>query len=273
MIYIREGTARIRVDHKKITANAGDLIICDSGQIHDSVPGENDNSIDFIIFDTGILGKLYGQMNFEKPLVTREELQTYGLTEELDRLFELVFLEMKEKNPYYQEIVKSSLRRFWFWLKRNHPQASPDATLNSRGRLLYDLHELLSYMDAHFSEAIPLQTAADKMNLSVFHFSKIFKKLMGIPYVTYLNMIRVEHAAEQMKLTGKKLLEIALNSGFNNIRTFNRVFKQITGYTPSEFSALREPDIYAITYHQYRSGEERFTGEESVAVIKRTKET
>lgn len=92
---------------------------------------------------------------------------------------------------------------------------------------------------------------------------------MGIPYITYLNMIRVEHAAEQMKLTGKKLLEIALNSGFNNIRTFNRVFKQITGYTPSEFSALREPDIYAITYHRYRSEEERFTGEESVAVIKR----
>lgn len=112
------------------------------------------------------------------------------------------------------------------------PEA-PETAGNRRSHMLEEMQQLLAYMDTHYGEDITLSFAAEKMNFSESYFSRVFKRLMGINFVTYLNMIRVEHAAAELKASGKRVLDIALSSGFNNIRTFNRVFKEITGYTPA----------------------------------------
>ena len=46
------------------------------------------------------------------------------------------------------------------------------------------------------------------MNFSESYFSRVFKTLMGINFVTYLNMIRVEHAATELKISGNRVLDI-----------------------------------------------------------------
>ena len=92
-------------------------------------------------------------------------------------------------------------------------------------------------MDTHYGEDITLSFAAEKMNFSESYFSRVFKRLYGHQLVTYLNMIRVEHAAAELKASGKRVLDIALASGFNNIWTFNRVFSKKSPDTPpSQFS-------------------------------------
>ena len=65
--------------------------------------------------------------------------------------------------------------------------------------MLYDLQQLLSYIDDHYAENITLAFAAEKMGFSDSHFSKVFKKLIGINFITYLNMVRVEQAAADLK--------------------------------------------------------------------------
>ena len=91
---------------------------------------------------------------------------------------------------------------------------------------------------------------------------------MGINFVTYLNLVRVEHAAFELRHTEKKFTDIALSCGFNNVRTFNRVFKEITGCTPSEFLLLPDPDAYKRTYYNRRSGEQEFVEQDSLTLIK-----
>ena len=115
---------------------------------------------------------------------------------------------------------------------------------------------------------ITLEYAAGRMNFSTSHFSKTFKKLMGINFVTYLNVVRVERAAYELRHTEKKITDIALNCGFNNIRTFNRVFKEITGCTPSEFLLLPDPDTYKRTYYNRRSSEKEFVKDDSLTLVK-----
>jgi AraC-like DNA-binding protein len=62
--------------------------------------------------------------------------------------------------------------------------------------------------------------------------------------------------------------DIRLNCGFNNIRTFNRVFKQITGYTPSDFLHLPDIEAYRINYSKHKSNDPHIVENDSTMMIR-----
>ena len=269
LIYVRSGSCSLSITDHSFTVHAGDLAVCESGVIHYSDSHGMDNSLDFIIFDTSILGQLFQNPGFTFPLVTKEQLESYGLTARLEALIRTVSSELTDKAPFYQDVVTSSIQTFWALLKRFHPRADADQLPDGRrSRMLSELQELLAYIDVHYADNISLEYAAGRMNFSPSHFSKTFKKLMGINFVTYLNMVRVEQAAQELRLTEKKSTDVALSCGFNNIRTFNRVFKEITGCTPSEFLALPDPDLYKRTYYNRRSEEKEYVRDDSMTLVK-----
>ena len=92
--------------------------------------------------------------------------------------------------------------------------------------------------------------------------------MTGIDFVTYLNMVRVEKAAELLKGTSLKITDIALRCGFDNVRTFNRVFKEVTGTTPSAFSKGTDVEAYDLAMYSRKASEKYFVKEESKTVIK-----
>ena len=94
---------------------------------------------------------------------------------------------------------------------------------------------LLDYIDRHYDQDIPLTKAAELLGYDVFHCSKTFKSITGVNFVTYLNTVRVGKALEQLRTEERNIIDIAMDCGFNNPRTFNRVFKEITQLTPTEY--------------------------------------
>jgi len=268
-IYVRSGSAHLSINEHNFTAHKGDLVVIDTGDFHYSDSSKMKNVLDFIIFDPSIISSLYYHTHFTHPLITRAMLKKYGLEQELSQLFDTTESELLHKNPYYQDIIKASLRTFWFRLKRQHPRSnSAMQSQSKRISMLYDLQQLLAYLEEHYAENITLVFAAEKIGFSESHFSKVFKKLIGINFITYLNMVRVERAATDLKNTSQKVTDIALNCGFNNVRTFNRTFKEITGYTPSQFMNLTDPDSYNLTYYKRRSSKQEFVENDSLTVVK-----
>ena len=266
---MRSGSCLLSITDQTFLAHAGDLTVCESGMIHYSDSHGMDNVLDFLIFDTSILGPLFQNPGFMHPLITKAELDTFGLSGQLTDLIDTVSRELEQKKPFYQEVVSSSIQAFWALLKRCHPRTDAEQLPDDRrSRMLGDLQDLLSYLDEHYADNITLEFAASRMNFSNSHFSKTFKKLMGINFVTYLNLVRVERAASQLRNTGKKITDVALSCGFNNIRTFNRVFKEITGYTPSEFLLVADPDVYKRTYYNRRSAEKEYVENDSLTLVK-----
>lgn len=256
--YVREGSASFQVADHSFTAHAGDLVICESGQIHYSDSYNTKNHLDFLVFDTNVISSRFQNPNFCFPLVTAAELESYALTEPLQKLLTLVPEELDKKLPYYKDIISSAIREFWFLLKRNVPRAEKVRDDSHRARMLEEFQELLDYIDHHYTENLSLEDVSNRMHFSPSHFSKTFKKLMGMNYVTYLNMVRIEQAVQMLGTSQYRMTDIALECGFSNVRNFNRVFKEITGYTPTEFSAQVDPDVYKTTYYHRKSGETKY---------------
>ena len=89
---------------------------------------------------------------------------------------------------------------------------------------------------------------------------------MGMNYVTYVNMVRIEQAIAMLSTNQYRMIDIALECGFSNIRSFNRTFKEITGYTPTDFSTQVDPDLYKTTYYHRKSGDTEYVEGESTTM-------
>ena len=96
-------------------------------------------------------------------------------------------------------------------------------------------NRILQYCRNHYTETISVKTVASALSISESYVSHIFSNILGCSFPQYINTLRIEHAATLLMTTKKSCTQIAAESGFSTLRTFNRVFLQQHGITPLQF--------------------------------------
>ena len=97
---------------------------------------------------------------------------------------------------------------------------------------------LLKYIEQNYTSPITLDELADMAGYSKYHFSRLFKKYCHASFIDYLNRRRVKAAELMLVNDDISVTDAALQSGFSSLTTFNRVFREVKGCTPSEFRRL-----------------------------------
>ena len=92
-------------------------------------------------------------------------------------------------------------------------------------------------MDAASHEAWPVDRLARVSHVSEAHFARSFKDAFGLPPHRYLLTRRIERAATLLRDTNLPITDIILRTGWESVGTFGRIFRDITGETPT---ALRK---------------------------------
>ena len=95
--------------------------------------------------------------------------------------------------------------------------------------------EIMDYINYHYQEDLTLQKLADLLFISPPYLCKIFKEYANQTVVQYINTTRILNAQRMVMETEDRITEISRSVGFVNVTHFNRVFKSITGITPSVF--------------------------------------
>lgn len=98
-----------------------------------------------------------------------------------------------------------------------------------------DIKILLNYIEKNFQNGLTLKEVADYMNFSPYYLSKLFKNEMGINFIEYITIRKIEKAKELLENTDMPILNIALDLSYNEPNYFSRVFKKIVGMTPTEY--------------------------------------
>jgi AraC-like DNA-binding protein len=91
------------------------------------------------------------------------------------------------------------------------------------------------YISQNIKSPISLQHLADIAGLTPTYFSNLFTKLMGDSPIQYINKRRIENAQLLLLSSNEPLDNIARQVGINDVFYFSRIFKKITGISPSAY--------------------------------------
>ena len=94
---------------------------------------------------------------------------------------------------------------------------------------------VLSYIHAHYDEAISLSDLADAANICEREVQRCFHKDLNVSPVTYIQRYRINMACKMLIETNQSVTEIGLSCGFSNSSHFCRIFRQRTGSSPQVF--------------------------------------
>jgi len=111
-----------------------------------------------------------------------------------------------------------------------------NAKEKSRQEYISRINRVIDYIEKHLNEVITLDKIAQIACFSPFHFHRIFSTLTNETINTFIQRIRIEKAAQQLRNDENVLIsEIAYNCGFGSVAHFSRTFRKYFGLTAKEF--------------------------------------
>lgn len=220
IIVCRDGQATVTVDGQPLTLGPGSCVFCCGGSVH-YIDADPNCLLTIALFDPEFVKSFADKQILKNPLYP-DRYHTGARLLEIEN-------EIAKQSSFYVEKSKTLLINLLIDIFRGE-ELAPGRVQNSPTLERYKA--LLEKLDEEYRD-ITFQQAADFMNMSAAYFSRFFKQMVGRTFSQHLNLIRIDYAlkllSEQPDISMRTLM---CECGFNTLRNFNRVFKDVTGYSP-----------------------------------------
>lgn len=243
-----ENYYEVTVNQNTFHVNPEEILIIPPRELH-SIHAPEQGARFLYLFDISFLSMISGYSSvlsiLTRPLyITMETCPALyrEIFESFDTMKNLYF----ENHEYSDLLIYSHLLKLFALLVQNQIQQLnlPEDTNSGRKReYAKKFLQIIEYIDAHFSDDLNLEAIANLSGFSKFHFSRLFKQYTGFTFCDYLNYRRIKQAEEFLTNQEYSITEVALMSGFTSISTFNRLFKQTKGCSPSGYRSKNHYDL------------------------------
>lgn len=233
IVVVIDGSVDIVCENYCFTATKDDIVVIMPGEIH-SFASPIPNKIEIFKLNCKNSQKKtdFKVLRFDEQLIKKSS----NLNRELRILTDKLVLELKKRNTGYEFMANSISQEILVCLLRSNKLHRIDAEEKNKLFFYTDLlSKVNSYIDSHFSEPILLKDICNHCNLSEYYFAHIFKQVTNFTFVNYLTAYRLEKSLPLLLHSDKKIIDVALECGFFNTRSFNRAFQKFFSMTPSEY--------------------------------------
>ena len=217
----------------------GGIIIIPPGELHELRAPETGKRFVFLM-NISLISRLKGYTGIQ-ALMTRPLLITNELYPQIyDDIYNILIQirnEYFQNSEYAELIIQAKMLEMFIKIGENHINADelfPAVRPYKQKEYVQKFNQTLEYIDSHYMEDISLESVASQAGFSKFHFSRLFKKYTG---TTFLDAYNVNFATgkEFLAVPSFSITDVAMQAGFSSISTFNRLFKQQKGCSPSEY--------------------------------------
>lgn len=177
---------------------------------------------DFLYFCfTGVRAKEYcrhGLIDVEMPPVIPEHVHAFR-----ENLLTLIRLREENRYPETVNLLENILLDLQLQLQRHQLPFIHQSR---------QLEELVKRMNLDLQKEWDFEREAAKMNISLSHFRRIFRKFTGSSPQHFILQQKLEKAAMDLRMTEKQVREIAAEIGFEDMYHFSHLFKKYYGVSP-----------------------------------------
>lgn len=225
---------------QKYVLNVGDILIIPPHKLHEILNSTGGTRFIFLI-NTDLLNCLKDFQTldpvFMEPYLCNANTCTDIYQQVYASLMQMVDIYFSNKT-FWEMLIYSLLLETLTVIGRNYfglDQINVTADSLDKQREHYEkFSNLLSYIDANYTEELTLEQAANYIGFSKFHFSRLFKQYTNTTFYDYLCHKRI-HAAQALLTMNVPVTDVAFQTGFNNLTTFCRCFKKFTNCSPTEY--------------------------------------
>lgn len=154
---------------------------------------------------------------------------------ELESIGLLLLAELKQEHLGSRLYIESLANVLAVHLLRQYTATKPPLPIYEGGLPERQLLRVLEYINEYLDQEIKLADLAQLLDISPFHFSRLFKQSIGSAPYQYLLQQRIERAKQLLKQSNKSIIEIAFLCGFNSHSHLSKQFRQLTGTTPKAY--------------------------------------
>lgn len=244
LVIIGNGSGINIVDGISYPLSAGDVFVIPKGRVHEYQ--QTDHLTTYNVYfdakqlglkqwDTGLLAGYHALFLIE-PVFRRKSgfssrlrldqqqlIRVFGIAELLDR-------ELRDGQAGYRLMAMARFMEMICLLSRYYSE-----TTTEDSRKILRIAEAVSYMEAHFTEDIDIDSLARKAHTSPRNFHRVFLAATGKTPLAYIIGLRVMKAVHLLEFTNLGITEIAFECGFTDSNYFARQFRSLMNESPSEF--------------------------------------
>lgn len=160
----------------------------------------------------------------------------------------LIFFPSQQQPSDYEDLIKNDLISFTdrldsqiAWGVGKTAKTAEELTLSFQKALSTIYHDnylkfkVEKYIKDHYHHDLKLEDVAGHANLSIYYFSKWFKKNFNQTFSEYLSHLRMNMAVNLLAQTDLNVKEISYRVGFNDPNYFSKLFKKIVGKSPTDY--------------------------------------
>ncbi len=253
MVIPLENDYTVIVGQETYHLTPGDIFIIPGGELHHLIAPPSGRRLIYL-FEFSLLSRIRGYSfltsYLTQPILINKETCRLIYKEEASIISQLC-RDYLLNDSLREMMIYSRLLTFFVNYARYRMtlEEDSDSTLSHETRqkdLMDKFSKVFEYLDEHFAEDLTLETVADVAGFSKFHFSRLFKQCSGYNFYDYLCFKRIKSAETLLSKPGISITEVALQSGFSSLSTFNRTFKKVKGCTPTEYRSLYNSQFHPV---------------------------
>lgn len=111
----------------------------------------------------------------------------------------------------------------------------PQSAVRRAALAPHRVNTVVAYIEEHAAETVGVKKLASVVNMSPFHFARMFKGALGVPPHAYITNVRMERAKRLLAASNLSLREIATTVGYQTQAHFTGVFHKQVGTTPRAY--------------------------------------
>ena len=176
---------------------------------------------------------------FPEEATFNDDIKLQGKeSQEIEELYEKMYREFHLKDEGYIEILRAYVIELLITIFRLYKKTNVinDKLESHRQEIM---NRVIRYMKDNFTKELKLEEISTIAFLSPNYFSKLFKECTAMTVSEYMQKIRIEEACNLLRTTERKVIDIAFQVGYRDIKYFNQIFKRISGKTPGGYRKNR----------------------------------
>lgn len=230
------GDLDVWINNQKKLIKAGDIYIINSKDIHNVRGAEPTKP-----YKGYVLQINYDYMKSCFSKIDEIYFRQIDNEESLRKIKLLIFEIIKtyDEEDYHRSLkAKSYLLMLIYLLLSEQKEKRQQSTIIKSDRYRERMAEIVNYIEEHYKEELSIDDLANKFELSNGYLSKLFKDHLEVTPKDFITSVRLKNAYNDLLNTDYPIIEIALNHGFPNIKSFNAIFKKEYHDTPSHYRIM-----------------------------------